>query len=183
MKIGEKIYPKELITKYIDKILPENWISPIQIKNFILRKALDLLSLDLQDKETILLIQKINNKTWNLLKNRKEIVNLELSKSDLVLPEPMNRWEKGRYEKFAFRENEKETALEFLERVWGKYIKAGLLSQTELRWQQKNIKNKGKKGLDKTLFNWIQEQCKKEGLKMRDYIPTKSDKIIGKKFM
>jgi len=47
--------------------------------------------MDLQDKETMLLIQEINKKTSNFLRNRKEVVNLELSKSDLVLPEPMNR--------------------------------------------------------------------------------------------
>jgi len=67
--------------------------------------------------------------------------------------------------------------------VWGKYIQANLLSQTNLRGQRKRDKNKSTKGLDKTLFDAIWLQCREEGLKMKDYIPTKSAKIIGTKFM
>ena len=99
----------------------------------------------------------------------------------LTLPEPIAKGEKrkpgekGYYEKWADRENKDEKPIDFLNRVWGKYIEAGLLYQTDLRGEQ--IGDNPKKGLDNTLFNILHKHCKNNGLSLKDYIQNKSDLV------
>jgi hypothetical protein len=65
----------------------------------------------------------------------------------LKLPKPLSKGERRAkndpdyYERWANRENKDETPFDFLERVWGDYIRAGLLYQTDLRGGQRKNKN------------------------------------------
>jgi hypothetical protein len=88
----------------------------------------------------------------------------------------------GDYERWSDRRNKSEKPLEFLRRVWGKYIDAGLLFQIDLRGQQatKNIHNPSK-GLDRTLHAELSKQCRLEGKDLTDYIPTYKNRRSGKK--
>lgn len=54
----------------------------------------------------------------------------------------------------------KETPLAFMERVWGRYIRAGLIYQADIR----------KLG-DPDLCPAIRSYCQRHGLKARDYLP------------
>lgn len=91
-------------------------------------------------------------------------------KSTLVLPDP----ETGTYEKWANRSDRSEKPLGFLSRVWGKYIDAGVMYQTDLRGGRGGII---KKPLDKRLFDLCSQQCKDEDKSLNDYLPNKSRQI------
>lgn len=103
------------------------------------------------------------------------------SNKALKLPKPLEKGEKRTkdhpdyYERWADRENKDEAPLDFLERVWGGHIRAGLLYQTDLRGEK--FGEHPKKALDKTLFDRVFEECKKRGLKIRDSVPNKSHKV------
>lgn len=83
--------------------------------------------------------------------------------------------ELGKYEKWADRTTKNEMPLAFLDRVWGDYIRAGLLYQADLRGNtsKKNPKN----GLDKTLFDRVSAQCVKQGEKLESYLPNKKVEV------
>lgn len=99
----------------------------------------------------------------------------------LRLPKPLVKGEKRSkdhpeyYERWADRENKDETPLEFLERVWGDYIRAGLLYQTDLRGERK--KDICQNALDSTLYNELRTSCKKQGKLLPDFLPTKSHEV------
>lgn len=60
------------------------------------------------------------------------------------------------------RENKAESALDFLRRVWGPYIKAGLLHQFQLQTR------------DGALLKAVRNYCGKRGIDVAMVIPTRS---------
>ena len=67
---------------------------------------------------------------------------------------------------------QKESALAFLKRVWGKYLDAGLLYQYHLR------SNKIDSGLnmDPELMSGIRTHCRRHGGKPEDFVPREQEK-------
>ena len=105
----------------------------------------------------------------------------KVSKSNetaLTLPDPT-----GDYERWANRADKNEKPLDFLQRVWGKYIDAGVMYAIDLKGQQKTTTNLNpKKALDKTLADAVWRQCKEEGKDLSEYLPNqivKTDRIIA----
>jgi hypothetical protein len=70
-------------------------------------------------------------------------------------------------ELYAERLDKKETPVNFLDRVWGKYLEAGVLYQCDLR---------GKNGRDPKLMHAIVSYCTVRKLNISSYIPSKKDK-------
>jgi hypothetical protein len=100
----------------------------------------------------------------------------------LKLPKPLAKGERRAkndpdyYERWANRENNDETPFEFLERVWGDYIRAGLLYQTDLRGTYSK-KESAQQALDKRLFDVVSDECRRLGKNLPDILPTKSDEV------
>lgn len=113
-----------------------------------------------------------------LLRNdqQEQKYGVSVIQSDLILPDPIK--DQGKYEKWAERENKDETPLDFLYRVWGKYIETGLLTQSALGGSR-SLK-KPKTALDKTLFDRLKNQCKVSNLTLRHYLPSKSNEVSKK---
>jgi hypothetical protein len=118
---------------------------------------------------------KTENELIELLRDTME--ELVEQKPSLTLPDPVKDY--GKYELWKDRENKNELALDFLRRVWGKYIDAGDMGQADLRGYR------GKDdthvvGLDEALYEAVKRQCKKENSHVSIYLPTKSKKIDRK---
>lgn len=94
----------------------------------------------------------------------------------LTLPDPVH--DRGSYELWANRINRNETPLEFMSRVWGRYIADGVMYQIDLKGQQRTATNPNpRRAIDKTLFDAVWKQCKEEGKNLNDYLPNKSIQI------
>lgn len=103
------------------------------------------------------------------------ISSIEDNSTDLVLPDSGI----GNYERWADRDKTKgETVFQFFDRVWGKYVNAGLLFQTDLRGEQGG--ESPKKGLDKRLYDLLLIECQKEKMELKYILPNKSHKTTKK---
>ena len=81
--------------------------------------------------------------------------------------------ELGDYELWRDRKDKKEKPIDFLRRVHGAKIEAGLLFQMDISGQKKTKTNLNPlKGLDKTLYFKLVEQCKDEGIKLSSVLPS-----------
>jgi hypothetical protein len=86
-----------------------------------------------------------------------------------TLPDPDR--DRDAYELWKDREDKSEKPLSFLRRVWGAYIDAGVMYQSDLRGSTT------KKPLDKRLFDVCWRQCKDEGSDLNDCLPNKSKQV------
>lgn len=106
---------------------------------------------------------------------------LEVTKRDVLAlmgeegPDPLSKSDHPdeALEKWSERQNKREQPLQFLERVWGNAIRAGLIFQADLRGQIKTRTNPiPRKGLDPTLYDEAKKQCRAEGLDLGQYLPN-----------
>jgi hypothetical protein len=110
----------------------------------------------------------------DLLERRRQSDISKNSEQTLTLPDP----ETGDYERWANRADKNEKPLDFLARVWGEYIDAGVMYQSNLRGQQKTQTNPNpKEPLDKLLFQAVSKQCRDENNLLNNYLPNKSKQV------
>jgi len=85
--------------------------------------------------------------------------------------------ELGDIELWRDRQNKNEKPIDFLRRVHGKRIDAGLFFQSDLVGQRKTHTNQNpRKGIDPTLYYKLIEQCRNEKLKLSSVLPNYSTK-------
>ena len=100
------------------------------------------------------------------------LAQAQKDKPALILPDPV--LDQGKYELWKDRNDKNETSIDFLSRVWGDYINAELMYQTDLRGSRAR---KGKKGLDENLFAALSYECRLLNKKLNSVLPNKSIQV------